>query len=190
MLPRSIDLNSLSPSQVVREPGRFAVERIRAPDSYISASSILEVTTTLDVRLREGLWEGDGSVDFTSTCTFALACLAFAARLYQGTAVTGVEVRIGMTNALGRRLSDDPTKFTGFFQTYTATSPADLTFRRSTTIEELADAARRTELARSIVDDIAIMFGFRLNDDSWLAHLRPIGQMMPDLNVVADGLAG
>ena len=181
MVPRSIDPQTLPPSAVVREPGRVLIERSRQ-DTYSRASSLIEVTNNLRVRIREGLWEEDGALDLTAMFAFTFGCLLFARRFYEGSGVESLDIRIGVTQPLGRRLTDDPSAFMGFFQTYVATSTVDLILSRRVQLAGLADSAIRTDLARDILAEFCGYFGFVLNGQAFEGHVRHIESSIPEIS--------
>lgn len=172
MVPRSIDPTNLPPSAVIREPDRVVIERIRDVDeSHYRATSFVEVSRSLLVRIREGLWEEDGTIDYTSIFAFVFGCLLFAKRFYEDTAIDSVDIRVGIANPTGQRLIDDPGRFSGFHQTYVATSSADLVVSRPLSTTVLSDDAERSAVARSIISELGEYFGFALNDGAFSAHL-------------------
>lgn len=180
-VPRSIDPRTLEPSAVVRESHRVLIELTR-DQGYGRATSVIEVSSDLRVRMREGLWERDGTVDFTSMFTYTLACLRFAQKFYAVANPASVDIRIGLAGSLGRRLDDDPRAFSGFHQTYVSTSEPDLVASRSLSMAELGSSADRLAVGRSINIELAGYFGFRLNDDAYDAHLNVALTNIPELN--------
>jgi len=173
IIPRSIDPQTLPPSAIVREPGRVIIERTRE-DSDGRTSSLIEVSRALTVRLREGLWESAGAMDFTALFAFVLGSLLFARRFYDGTSIATVAVHVGLTHPLGRHLVDDPSKFTGFNQFYVSTSGVDLVVSRTLTMAQLNDVDQRVAAGRAILDELFAYFGFVLNDGAFEAHLAHI----------------
>lgn len=180
IVPRSIDPSALPPSSIVREPGRILIERAR-DESYGRSSSLIEVTTGLRVRLREGLWEPEGTVDFTSMFAHTFACLLFASRFFEATTVVEVEVQIGLARPLGLRLGDDPSAFIGFFQTYVATSTVDLIVSRRVPVSALQLPEDRLTLGREMVTELVAYFGFALTDAAFDAHVKHVARSMPDV---------
>jgi hypothetical protein len=180
MVPRSIDPARLEPSAIIREPGRIIIERTQE-DMYGRASSFIEVSTALQVRLREGLWEDEGQVDYTSLFAYPLSALLFLRDFYADTDVRTLTVRYGLTQPIGRRLVDDPRRYSGFFRTYVATSSVDLVVDRVVRMDELADPVVRVDLAVGMSDELVSYFGFLPNPDARAAHLKNSAAAIPGL---------
>jgi schlafen family protein len=180
-IPRSIDPRALPPSAIIRESHRILIERTRE-ESYGSTTSVIEVSRRLHVKLREGLWEKDGEVDFTSLFVFTHACLLFAQNFYTDTDVGELELQIGLARPLGRRLVDDPSRFVGFFQTYVATSSSDLLVTRRVRMPTLDDPTQRLTLGREMVAELAGYFGFKLEAAAYEAHLDVAREYVPDID--------
>lgn len=180
IVPRSIDPSTMSPSAIIREPARVVIERIRDQDeSYYRATSFIEVSRSMHVHIREGLWEEEGTIDYTSMFAFVFGCLLFAKRFYENTGVDSISVRIGIARPSGRRLVDDPTRFTGFHQTYVATSSVDLVVARTITTTTLNDAEDREHIAKEIISELGEFFGFALNEQAYSAHLDHVAVNVP-----------
>jgi hypothetical protein len=179
LIPRSIEPNGMAPSQIVREPGRVLIEKLRDAERYVYTTSVIDMRSNLEVRIREGLWEEDGRFDYTSLCAFALGGLLFAARFYGDTAVTRVRIRIGAIGVLGRQLVDDPRHFAGFHQTYVATTGQPLVARREVEVPTLGDPPARVAIARELVSELGGFFGFRVSDAAWDAHVAHCETSMP-----------
>jgi hypothetical protein len=179
--PRMIDPRTMPPSAIVREPTRIIVERVRDERWTAFTGSLIEVTTDLHVRVREELWEAEGQLNFSTTFGFVFQALAFARRFYEGTAVKEVDLAIGVTAALGRQLTDDPGRFSGFHQTYVATTPGDLVATRRVAIASLEKFEDRKALARSLTTELFGYFGFRMNDDAFEAHVKYVAELFPDV---------
>jgi len=180
VIPRSIDPRSIPPSAIVREPGRLMIERTRE-ENLGRATSIIEVTRDLGVRLREGLWEPDGVMDFSSLISFVLGSLLFAKRFYEGSEVHAMDLEIGLTKPIGRRLVDDMPLTSGFKQAYVATSGLDISITRKVTLDQLQDPALRVAIGREIVAELVGYFGFTLNDGAWDAHLKYVSSNVQGL---------
>jgi hypothetical protein len=180
MVPRSIDPARMEPSAVIREPGRIMIERTKEEMSG-RAGSFIEVSTALHIRIREGLWEDDGQVDYTSLFAYPLSALLFVRDFYAGTEVRSVAVRYGLTYPIGRRLVDDPGRYVGFFRTYVATSSVDLVVDRVISVKDLMDPDVRVNLAVGMSDELVAYFGFTPNPDSRAEHLKHSAAAIPGL---------
>jgi hypothetical protein len=139
-VPRSIDAQTLPPSAIVREPERLLIVQTRELTSG-RAMSLVEVTRRLEVRIREGLWEPEPTVDYSTIFAFVFGCLSFARDFFKDTGAEVVETRIGLGNVLGRQLTDNPAEFLPFVQAYVATSAADLTVEEEIKLADLANIA-------------------------------------------------
>lgn len=177
--PRGIDPNALTPSQIVREPGRVLIERLRDVEHVLATTSAIELTSKLRVRVREVLWEEEGRLDYSSTMAFVLAALKFTSCLYGDTDIERVRIRIGVAQVRGRVLVDDPRRFTGFRQAYTATSERPLVATRTIDIAGLVDTQERLRDGRSIVEELGGYFGFRLPDAAWEPHVAYVNENVP-----------
>jgi hypothetical protein len=172
LVPRSIRVQEMSPSEVVREPHRILVETSRGawgtPPETIT--SVIEVTISLRVRIRERLWEDENKVDFTSLVAHVLACLAFAERFFGAAGVERFSISVGLISPLGLVLSAMG-RFTPFMQTYIATSTTDLMVERELEVAAIATPDQRAEIGRGMVAELAWYFGYTLSDAAWEAQL-------------------
>jgi hypothetical protein len=176
-IPRGIDPNSLPPSAIVREPDRLLIERSK-DELFGRGSSLIEVSRTLKVRIREELGEGEGSVDYSTTFGFVLGCLKFAGEIYLDTAATKVDIHVGLSGVLGRQLVDDPSRFSGFHATYVATTAADLAVSKIVRIEELRDYESRKAIGRELIAELGEYFGFRIGDGAFDAHVAYVEEFV------------
>lgn len=178
MVPRSIDAGNLEPSAIIREPSRILIER--AGDMG-RTTSVVEVGRDLHVRLRESLWEDPPRIDLTSLIAFPAACLLFAKRFYEESPVDELRVVVGLANPQGRVLAVG-SEFEGFWQSYVATSPVDLTVERLVTVDQLAEATGRLAIAREIATELVAYFGFDVEDRVWESHMNVSNTQIPGLS--------
>lgn len=103
----------------------------------------------------------------------------FAGRFYRDTpAVASVDVHIGLSGVLGRQLTDNPAHFSGFHQSYVATTAQDLAVSRKVDLVSLATESDRYGIARAMVEELGELFGFRIAEDAYEAHMKYIEQLL------------
>ena len=185
LVPRYMD-PGLEGTLVVREVDRVIFEIERTDSADQTTMSVVEATRSLRVRIWESLWEdtspdlGGDKVNVTSIFGFAYAGVLFAWRFYSASGVGRFQLGLGLTSPLGRALTIDPARFTGFFRSYRATSASDLWVSRDLQTASLTLQADRANVAQDLASELLEYWGWHANDDQIIRQLAAARQNLDD----------
>jgi hypothetical protein len=179
LIPRYLNRLGGGQGLMIRQPSGVTFEAEVGTEDRLTLS-VAEASRTLDIRLRESLWEDASndpgmrgqSVDIESLAAFTLGTLLFGAKLYAAANAPRFAVSLGLLAPLGRRLWINPAHFIPFMESYRASSKLDLWVTREVSTDQAAAQEERQRIAYALVAELVEYFGYVLLEGTWAALLR------------------
>ena len=181
LIPRYLNRLGGGEGVLIRQP-RGVIFEAEIGDDGQQVLSVTEASRTLELRVRESLWEDASNVpglrgqtvDIESLAAFTLGALLFGSRLFGAANVQRFGVSVGLLAPLGRRLWINPAHFVPFMQRYQATSGVDLWVTREVATEQVRSPEERQAVALDLVAELVEYFGFALLGGTWDSLVRQV----------------
>ena len=181
LIPRYLNRLGGGEGVLIRQPSGVIFEAEIGEDDH-RVLSVTEASRTLELRIRESLWEDASNmpglrgetVDIESLAAFTLGSLLFGSNLFSAATIDRFEVSIGLVAPLGRRLWINPAHSVPFMYPYRATSGVDLWITREVATAQVASIEGRHAIALELVAELVEYFGFVLLDGTWESLVRQV----------------
>lgn len=181
LIPRYLNRLGGGEGVLIRQPSGVIFEAEVGEDDR-RVLSVTEASRTLELRIRESLWEDASNspglrgqtVDIESLAAFTLGSLLFGSNLFGAAQIDRFGVSVGLLAPLGKRLWINPAHFVPFMQPYRATSVVDLWVTREVATEQVRSQEERQAVALDLVSELVEYFGFELLEGTWDPLVRQV----------------